>query len=114
MASPASDWPLGSPPTPERSNSATTEPLYRVRPVMTAASGLIDASNTRLNENRPKAATIMTSTGTERKNSTMTVLIQRIAALSDSRPMPKSNPKAPARTTEIAAALRVLTKPGMR
>jgi hypothetical protein len=60
------------------------------------------------------AAIIMTSTGIERKTSTTTVHTQRTGATRDIRPMPKTRPKMPARTTEMPAALRVLARPGSR
>ena len=54
MARPASRWPLGKLPTPERSSSATTEPLYRVSPVITAMSGKVSERNCepKLNETK--------------------------------------------------------------
>jgi hypothetical protein len=61
-----------------------------------------------------KAKNIITSTGTDRKNSTTTVLTQRIAGMWDRRPIPKTNPKAPASTIESAAAMRVFCRPGRR
>ena len=56
----------------------------------------------------------MTRTGTERKNSTTIAQNQRMTPIRDMRPTPKTNPKIPARTMEIAAALRVLYRPGSR
>ena len=65
-----------------------------------------------LNANSWKRKYIISSTGTERKNSTTTPQTQRIGPLCESRPMPKTIPKTIAATIETAAALSVLMRPG--
>ncbi len=56
---------------------------------------------------------IITSTGTARKNSTISEHSQRTGARSDSRPTPSRMPSTRAVTIEISAACRVLIRPGM-
>ena len=80
----------------------------------TAASGLTSLLKTLFCAYTPKKKIIMISTGTARKNSTTTPQTQRTAAMCDKRPMPKRSPKMPARTIEMAAALSVPDRPGMR
>ena len=53
----------------------------------------------------------MSSTGTDLKNSTTMPQNQRMGAIGESRPIPKTRPNTAARTMEIAAALKVPESP---
>ncbi len=54
----------------------------------------------------------MISTGTARKNSTITEHTQRIPVCVDSRPTPSTKPSTSASTIDTAAAVSVPSTPG--
>ena len=56
----------------------------------------------------------MSSTGTERKNSTTAPDTRRTQRRWDRRPIPKTRPKMPASSTDRVAALTVSQRPGRR
>ena len=89
-----------------------TAPLYSVRPVMTPASARCLDGKTSYSAYRKYAKIIMISTGTARKNSTMTEHTQRIALCVDSRPTPRTKPSTSASTMDTAAAVSVPCTPG--
>src|SRR5688500_20126850 len=85
-----------------------TDPLYSVSASTTPASGARSLGIQSDRENHPKKKKIiMSSTGTERKNSTTAPHSQRTGASEDRRPMPKTRPKMPARITDRVAAFTV-------
>ncbi len=99
----ASRCPLGTASTPARSTSASTEPLYRVRPVTSAQSGWTFSAT--------KTKKIITSSGIARKNSTTSVDSQRTTRWSESRPAARSAPNGSANSTVQPNASRVLRSP---
>ncbi len=110
----ASRWPRGRPCTPERTSSAMIAPLYRVSATTTATNGACSRGMKSVCAKITQPATIMMSTGTALKNSTISPHAQRTAGNFDNRPTPNSVPITVARTIEIAAATSVPRRPGSK
>ena len=108
-ASDASRWPLGRLPTPERTSSATTDPLYSTSANTTAQYDELPMPR---NANPRQKKIIISSTGTARQNSTTTAETPRSSGFGSSRPMPKTRPNATAPMTARIDAWSVIHRPG--
>lgn len=94
--------------------SAITEPLYSVRPTMTAASARYFDLKTSYSANSWYEKIIRISTGMARNNSTIPPATHRTGRWFDKRPMPRIAPRINANRIDTAAATRVPRIPGIR